>query len=231
MRFHPPLVTLRSATVLTALLTTLALALAGCSSDGSGSANDSGNAGASGSQGGHDEADVEFAGEMVPHHEQALRMVAMTRGRALSPSFERLTRRVAAAQAPEIRTMRGWLEDWGAQSDDGVTGHMHGDDESMGGDGMMGGSGSSGSSGNGMMGGSGGPGMMSNHDLHRLGAASTSTFEDMWLRMMIRHHQGAIAMARGEVAHGQYPAAIALAHHIEDSQQAEIHQMRQMLAH
>ena len=71
--------------------------------------------------------------EMVPHHEQALRMVAMTRGRDLSPSFERLARQIRAAQAPEIDTMEGWLKDWGAGSD-GITGHMHGDDESMGGD-------------------------------------------------------------------------------------------------
>ena len=49
--------------------------------------------------------------------------------------------------------------------------------------------------------------------------------------MMVRHHQGAIEMSRAEVAHGQYPAAIALAQHIEDSQQAEIGRMRRMLAH
>ena len=195
-----------------ALLTVLALALAGCGGNSTSSTS------SSGSTKGHDDADVEFASEMVPHHEQALRMVAMTRGRDLSPSFEALTRQIKAAQTPEIDTMKGWLEDWGADSD-GITGHMHGDDEMMGGDG-------------GMMAGSGGlRGMMSGRDWHRLGASSTSTFEDMWLRMMIRHHQGAIAMSKDEVAHGQYPAAIALAQHIEDSQQAEIDQMRQVLAH
>ncbi|MFC4787136.1 DUF305 domain-containing protein [Nocardioides sp. MAHUQ-72] len=197
----------RTAPAAAALLATLVLALGGCSSDSSGSGA------------GHDDADVEFAAEMVPHHEQALRMVAMTRGRDVSPDFRRLTRQIRAAQAPEIRTMQGWLDDWGFQSDDGITGHMHGDDQMMGGD--WNGS---------MMGGAGGRLSMHGRDWHRLGGAPGRTFEDMWLRMMIRHHRGAIAMSRDEVAHGEFPDAIALARHIEESQQAEIDQMRRMLA-
>ncbi|GAA2137296.1 hypothetical protein GCM10009844_04230 [Nocardioides koreensis] len=183
----------------------LVLALAGCSSSGSSSSSD-----------GHNDADVEFASEMVPHHEQALRMVAMTRGRDLSPQLEGLTQQIRAAQAPEIRTMEGWLDDWGEEADD--DGHM------MDGDGgMMNGSG-------GMMGGQGGWRWMTGRDFHRLGGAPAQAFEDMWLRMMIRHHQGAVAMSRDEVEHGEFPASIALAQHIEDSQQAEIEQMRRMLA-
>lgn len=181
----------------------LVLALAGCSDDSSSSS----------SSDGHNDADVEFAGEMVPHHEQALHMVAMTRGRDLSPQFEDLTRQIKAAQAPEIRTMEGWLDDWGEKADD--DGHM------MDGDGgMMNGSG-------GMM---GGWRWMTGRDFHRLGGAPAQAFEDMWLRMMIRHHRGAIAMSKDEVENGEFPAAVALAQHIEDSQQAEIEQMRQMLA-
>jgi len=72
------------------LVAALVLALAGCSDDSSSSS----------SSDGHNDADVEFAGEMVPHHEQALHMVAMTRGRDLSPQFEDLTRQIKAAQAP-----------------------------------------------------------------------------------------------------------------------------------
>lgn len=203
-----------------ALVTALVLAVAGCSDDGSSSSPGSSSGSSAGSStggDGHNEADVEFASEMVPHHEQALRMVAMTRGRDLSPRFEDLTRQIRAAQAPEIRTMEGWLDDWGEEPDD--DGHM------MGGDGgMMNGSG-------GMMGGPGaGWRWMRNRDFHRLGGAPAQAFEDMWLRMMIRHHRGAIAMSRDEVEHGDFPAAVALAQHIEDSQRAEIEQMRQMLA-
>ena len=169
----------------------------------------------------HDTADVEFAAEMVPHHEQALRMVAMTRGRHLSPAFGRLTRQARRAQAPEIRTMQGWLDDWGAEPDHDRD-MMHGGGD---GTGTMGNA-------NGMMGDSSGfgPGMMTGRDFRHLGRTPTRSFEDMWLRMMIRHHQGAIALARDEAAHGRYPAAVALARHIEESQRAEIQQMRRMLA-
>ena len=194
---------MKTLTRVVVLVAALALALAGCSDDSSSSK----------SSDGHNDADVEFAGEMVPHHEQALRMVAMTRGRDLSPQFEDLTLQIKAAQAPEIRTMEGWLDDWGEKADD--DGHM------MDGDGgMMNGSG-------GMM---GGWRWMTGRDFHRLGGAPAQAFEDMWLRMMIRHHRGAIAMSKDEVENGEFPAAVALAQHIEDSQQAEIEQMRQMLA-
>ena len=155
---------MKTLTRVAALVAALVLALAGCSDDSS----------TSNSSDGHNDADVEFTGEMVPHHEQALRMVAMTRGRDLSPQFEDLTLQIKAAQAPEI-----W--DWLA-------------------------------------------------NLNRLGGAPARAFEDMWLRMMIRHHRGAIAMSKDEVENGEFPAAVALAQHIEDSQHAEIEQMRQMLA-
>jgi uncharacterized protein (DUF305 family) len=51
----------------------------------------------------------------------------------------------------------------------------------------------------------------------------------MFLRLMITHHQGAIAMAKTEQANGSNPQAIALARSIESSQSAEIEQMNQML--
>jgi uncharacterized protein (DUF305 family) len=51
----------------------------------------------------------------------------------------------------------------------------------------------------------------------------------MWLEMMVEHHQGAIDMARDEVDHGRYGDAVALAEHIESSQQQEIDTMRGML--
>lgn len=47
---------------------------------------------------------------------------------------------------------------------------------------------------------------------------------------MIPHHQGAIDMARAELAHGQDPEARKLAQKIVDTQTAEITQMRAWLA-
>jgi uncharacterized protein (DUF305 family) len=74
------------------------------------------------------------------------------------------------------------------------------------------------------------PGMMSAGDMEQLRNASDAEFQDMWLQMMIEHHQGAIEMARAEEVDGTYPDAISLARSIATSQAAEIDQIKQLLA-
>jgi uncharacterized protein (DUF305 family) len=65
--------------------------------------------------------------------------------------------------------------------------------------------------------------------MDRLSTASGAEFDRMFLEMMIQHHQGAVEMARTEVATGKNADAVRLARHIIDSQQAEIGQMRALL--
>jgi len=71
--------------------------------------------------------------------------------------------------------------------------------------------------------------MMSAEDMQALASASDAEFEDMWLEMMVEHHQGAIEMAKTEQADGTFPEAVSLAESIEESQQAEIEQMESLL--
>jgi uncharacterized protein (DUF305 family) len=52
----------------------------------------------------------------------------------------------------------------------------------------------------------------------------------MWVQMMIKHHQGAVAMAKTEQASGQSSQAIALAKKIETAQNAEIATMHKLLS-
>jgi uncharacterized protein (DUF305 family) len=52
----------------------------------------------------------------------------------------------------------------------------------------------------------------------------------MFLQMMIKHHEGAVEMARTEQAEGKHPDAISLARRIETTQTAEIATMRKLLA-
>ena len=183
-------------------LAAIALLLAaGCSDDDPTAADDAGH------DAGHNAADVSFATQMIPHHDQALRMVAMTEGRDLSPDFEQLTSHIHDAQQPEIETMTAWLEEWGEDVPSGHA-HHHGMD---------------------MSGLEGTAGMMSEEDLADLDAAAPSTFEQMWLRMMIEHHEGAIEMARTEIAEGEYGPAVDLAESIVESQTHEIEEMRAML--
>lgn len=60
-------------------------------------------------------------------------------------------------------------------------------------------------------------------------AAQGVDFDRMFLPRMIRHHQGAIEMARTELAEGINPAARKLAKQVETGQTAEIAQMQQVL--
>jgi uncharacterized protein (DUF305 family) len=54
-------------------------------------------------------------------------------------------------------------------------------------------------------------------------------FDKLWLESMISHHQGAIEMAKAEIANGANVDAIGLAKSIVTAQETEIGQMKQML--
>jgi uncharacterized protein (DUF305 family) len=171
------------------------------------------------------DADVAFATAMIQHHAQAIAMVAMADGRPLDPAVTKLMEQIRDAQAPEIETMTGWLTDWDQKVPATVNDHAHGAHDDMGG---MGSDGDSGTS----MGpetGAGMPGMMSAEQMDELENASDAEFQDMWLEMMVEHHQGAIDMARDEIENGRYGDAVALAKNIESSQQQEIETMQGML--
>ena len=73
-------------------------------------------------------------------------------------------------------------------------------------------------------------GMMSPEQMAELEAASGEQFDQLWLQMMIEHHQGAIDMAKTEIAEGQNPDAVEMAKTIEQTQQAEIDTMTDLLA-
>ena len=156
----------------------------------------------------HNNADVAFAQGMIPHHEQAIEMARLAAARASSREVKALAADIEAAQDPEIETMTGWLEDWDEDvpSDGSMAGMDHGD---MSGDQM--------------------PGMMSDDDMKRLEAGSGAEFDQLFLTMMIEHHEGAIEMARTERSEGEYAEAVDLAKKIEVDQTAEIATMQGLL--
>ena len=118
-------------TGLTAALLAGALVLTGCADDtdaaghGSMMNGSSSSANSSAAQGEFNDADVALAREMIPHHRQAIAMAELAEGRAADPRVLDLAARIQAAQGPEIETMTGWLQDWGADGshmDDGMGG-------------------------------------------------------------------------------------------------------------
>jgi uncharacterized protein (DUF305 family) len=183
-------------TLTAALLAASLLTLTACGND------DETDAGAN-----HNDADVTFAQQMIPHHRQAIEMAELAETRASSAEVKNLAADIKGAQDPEIDTMTGWLESWGEDVPGGEMSGMDHGDMSM--DDM--------------------PGMMSEEEMADLEAASGADFDQMFLAMMIEHHEGAIDMAKSEQEDGEYADAIALAEDIEEAQTAEIATMNELL--
>ncbi|MFY9916728.1 MAG: DUF305 domain-containing protein [Nocardioidaceae bacterium] len=167
----------------------------------------------SGVSAGHNAADVTFATNMIPHHAQAIEMSDMALSQSQSPEVVDLARAIKKAQQPEIDTMTGWLKGWGEPVPDPES--VYGMDHGMSDDGMSGMEGLA--------------GMMSAADMERLGSRTGRAFDTMWLTMMIEHHDGAIEMAKNEIADGASGAAMSLAHEIEAAQRTEIEKMHKLL--
>ena len=68
-------------------------------------------------------------------------------------------------------------------------------------------------------------GMMSQEDMTALEEAQGTEAACLYLEQMTAHHEGAVDMARDEVADGQNRHAITLAEQIINDQEAEIAQM------
>lgn len=75
-----------------------------------------------------------------------------------------------------------------------------------------------------------GDGMMSADDLTALEEADGADAGRLFLEQMIRHHEGAVAMAQDQVDNGKNENAVALAETIIDAQTTEIAEMRDLLA-
>jgi uncharacterized protein (DUF305 family) len=155
---------------------------------------------------GFNTADVTFAQQMIPHHQQAVTMADLARTRAADPELISLAAKIKAAQAPEIATMTGWLTTWGQPATASGGHNMPG----MEGDSM--------------------PGMMSEQQMAGLEAATGGAFDLQFTQMMIAHHEGAVAMAKEEQANGSDQAAKDLARKIQADQTAEIATLKAILA-
>ncbi|GAA2526751.1 DUF305 domain-containing protein [Pilimelia columellifera] len=146
------------------------------------------------------QADVDFATGMIPHHEQAIEMANLVDAQGQSAEVGALAEKIRDSQGSEITTMSGWLVAWGKPvPSPGVDGHADH------------------------------PGKMSDAEMKKLSDASGKAFDTMFLTMMVEHHEGAIAMARDEIAKGANAEAKELAKQIEQAQTAEIAAMRALL--
>ncbi len=138
---------------------------------------------------------------MIQHHAQALDMTALAPGRAESVKVVKLAERIAAAQKPEIGAMRGWLRTHGKPEQESGHGHDH---ATM-------------------------PGMATEAQLKQLRAAEGKAFDQLFLTLMITHHQGAITMATEVKGQGNNIQIEEMADDVVAQQTSEINRMRDLL--
>ena len=151
----------------------------------------------------HGQADVDFARQMVPHHLQAVELADLVPTRSGDEQLRALATRIKQAQQPEVEQLTSLLAAWGVAPDSGMSDAEHMDP--------------------------GATGMMTDDQLRALGALRGDDFRTEWLRMMIAHHTGALAMARTQLDTGTNPVTRALATSVLASQQREIDEMQAML--
>jgi uncharacterized protein (DUF305 family) len=161
----------------------------------------------------YDDADVLFATEMIPHHQQAVAMAELAPAHGASRPVREVASQISAEQIPEIAQLRDMLAGWDQST--GPTAAPMGGMPGMSNGGALGAT---------------APGMMTADEMTRLEAATGPAFDHAFLQMMITHHQGALIMAKTELADGRDPEATLMAQNISDAQQASIELMQRLLA-
>ena len=143
--------------------------------------------------------DAAFVNDMIPHHESAVEMAELAKTRAQHAEIRQLADDIITSQNREIETM----ESVKADLSDSHSEHMGSEDDM---------SGDEHSRGMGM-------------DPQEL--ADAKPFDRAFIDMMIPHHEGAVTMAKEELAKGENPTLRGLAEDIIAAQEREIAQMRQ----
>ncbi|MGH3089620.1 MAG: DUF305 domain-containing protein, partial [Rubrobacteraceae bacterium] len=156
---------------------------------------------------GDDSDEAGFARDMMVHHAQAVQMAELARDKTEDPTIRTMAGDMALTQQAQIGQMQGWLNIWGLP----ITGPepamawMGHDLE-----GRM-------------------PGMASPEEIDELATASPEEADEIFLRLMIPHHEAAIPMSEAVLETTDEPAVRQLAEAIAISQEAEINVMENML--
>ncbi|HYR87788.1 MAG TPA: DUF305 domain-containing protein [Terriglobia bacterium] len=151
-------------------------------------------------------ADVQFMQGMIGHHAQALDMTTLLSTRTSREDMRKLALRIELSQADEIKMMQRWLQVRGQEVPDEHAHHIAGAA-------LM-------------------PGMLAPEEMDRLAAANGTTFDQLFLEFMIKHHAGALIMVDelfSNAGAGQDSEIFAFASDVDADQRAEIDRMSIML--
>ncbi|MDA0179572.1 DUF305 domain-containing protein [Solirubrobacter phytolaccae] len=122
--------------------------------------------------GGFVPADVEFMQKMIAHHDQALVMTALVPRQGSNTSVRLMAKRMEVSQTDEVEFMKRWLKARNFGTEPDHAGH------------------------------SGMPGMLTDEQLAELKAAKGKRFDQLFLRYMTQHHQGALVMVQELISEG-----------------------------
>lgn len=157
--------------------------------------------------------DVEFMQGMIMHHAQAVEMTALIRTRTENKDLRLLGSRISQSQSDEMNFMKRWLSVRGETYStpmsemDGMdmSSHQHHT--------MM-------------------PGMLTAKQMRALGESKNEEFDNLFLKGMIQHHNGALVMVKDLFetgGAGQDAELFNFASDVDSGQRAEIAIMRNML--
>jgi uncharacterized protein (DUF305 family) len=164
----------------------------------------------------HESAEAGFARDMATHHAQAVEMSFVIRDKSSDASLRTLAYDIIVTQGTQRGMFMGWLQAWGLpQTGTGrrmawMQGHAHAAG-TEGGTPLM-------------------PGMASDVELRRLREVQGADAEVLFLQLMIRHHEGGVVMANAVEGLSNRADVLGMANSIQESQQAEIAAMTEMLA-
>jgi uncharacterized protein (DUF305 family) len=165
-----------------------------------------------------DSPEAGFARDMATHHDQAAEMAFVLRDVTTDVRLRALTYDIIITQTAQRGMFMGWLQQWGlSQASAGprmawMPTHDHGAHaDSSAGAGLM-------------------PGMASAREMEELRAARPAEAEVLFLRLMIRHHEGGVQMARAILAQSSNEHVLTMARSIDTGQAAEIALMKELLA-
>jgi len=148
---------------------------------------------------------------MIAHHSQAVLIAGWAPTHGASPAILRLCERVVVGQRDEIARMQQWLRDQGEPVPSGDATHdLHGMHDGA----LM-------------------PGMLTAAELNELNGASGAEFDQLFLTLMIRHHEGALTMVQQLIdspGAAQDNLVFKIASDIHADQTTEIARMKGMLA-
>jgi uncharacterized protein (DUF305 family) len=156
---------------------------------------------------GEGSAEAGFARDMTVHHAQAVEMAEIVRDRTDSEQMRTLATDIALTQQAQIGQMQGWLDVWGLYPT-GTEPAMAWMGHPM--KGLM-------------------PGMATPEGVRSLSHLPSDKADVVFLRLMIAHHEAAIPMAGAILRRTDEPEVRQLAQSIQESQRAEIENMKAMV--